>query len=261
MYMRLGFAVAAHLEADVLLLDEVFAVGDEAFQRKCFGKIAEFKRRGGTIVFVSHDAQAVEMLCDRAVLLKQGQIAFDGGTREAIARYRELLSADSSPDELAAGLREWGSGEAQVVSARLLDTDGDERRQFAAGEPFVVALRVVSELDVPAPQVSLELRDDDGIALGGVTVATADLGWEARAGERELRFEVDRLPLAEGRFHLRCSLLDGDGGRLLHSLGDAVQFFVLPTGTESGSVLLAGRWSMQEIDTSEPIGVPTMRTT
>jgi ABC-type polysaccharide/polyol phosphate transport system ATPase subunit len=261
MYMRLGFAIAAHLDADVLLLDEVFAVGDEAFQRKCFGKIAEFKRRGGTIVFVSHDAQAVEMLCDRAVLLQHGQIAFDGGTREAIARYRELLSADASPDELSAGLREWGSGEARIVSARLLDTDGDERRQFASGEPFVTELRVVSEPGVPAPRVSLELRDDDGIALGGVTVATADLGWDARAGERELRFEVAQLPLAEGRFHLRCSLLDGDGGRLLHSLGDAVQFFVMPTGLETGSVLLSGRWSMQEIDASEPIGAPTMRTT
>ena len=67
--MRLGFAVAAHLEADVLLLDEVFAVGDEEFQRKCFGKIFEFKQRGGTIVFVSHDAAAVERLCERAVLL------------------------------------------------------------------------------------------------------------------------------------------------------------------------------------------------
>src|SRR5262245_28441842 len=255
MYMRLGFSVAAHLEADVLLLDEVFAVGDEAFQRKCFGKIAEFKRRGGTIVFVSHDAQAVERLCDRAVLLKQGQLAFDGSTREAIGRYRQLLAAETSPDELSAGLREWGSGEARVVSARLLDADGDERKQFAAGEPFVVDLRIVSEADVPAPQLSLELRDDDGVALGGVTVATSDLGWDARAGERELRFEVDRLPLADGRFHLRCALLDGDGGRLLHSLGDAVQFLVLPTGTETGAVLLAGRWFMQEIGASEPIGV------
>src|SRR5262249_18723993 len=68
MFMRLGFSVAAHIEADVLLLDEVFAVGDEDYQRKCFAKIAEFKRRGGTIVFVSHDAQSVERLCDRAVL-------------------------------------------------------------------------------------------------------------------------------------------------------------------------------------------------
>jgi len=77
MYMRLGFAIAAHIDADVLLLDEVFAVGDEQFQRKCFGKIFEFKQRGGTIVFVSHDASAVERLCDRAVLLRGGLVEFD----------------------------------------------------------------------------------------------------------------------------------------------------------------------------------------
>src|SRR4051794_9695674 len=106
MYMRLGFAIAAHIDADVLLLDEVFAVGDEEFQRKCFGKIHEFKSRGGTIVFVSHDAQAVERLCDRAVLLRQGSVVFDGSTRDAIAQYRRLLAGDRSPDELAAGLRE-----------------------------------------------------------------------------------------------------------------------------------------------------------
>ncbi len=102
MYMRLGFSVAAHIQSDVLLLDEVFAVGDEQFQRKCFGKIAEFKNRGGTIVFVSHDAQAVERLCDRAVLLRQGEVAFDGPTQEAIAEYRRLLAADANPEELEA---------------------------------------------------------------------------------------------------------------------------------------------------------------
>ena len=262
MYMRLGFSVAAHLEADVLLLDEVFAVGDEAFQRKCFGKIAEFKRRGGTIVFVSHDAQAVEMLCDRAVLLKQGQIAFDGGTREAIARYRELLSADASPDELSAGLREWGSGEAQVVSARLLDTDGDERRQFAAGEPFVVELRVASEPDVPAPQVSLELRDDDGIALGGVTVATADLGWDgARRASASCasRSTGCRSPRGASTSAARCSTATA-AACCTRSATRCSSSSCRPA-RRSGSVLLAGRWSMQEIDASEPIGVPTMRTT
>ena len=73
MYMRLGFAVAAHIDADLLLLDEVFAVGDEEFQRKCFAKIFEFKQRGGTIVYVSHDAASVERLCERAVLLRGRQ--------------------------------------------------------------------------------------------------------------------------------------------------------------------------------------------
>jgi ABC-type polysaccharide/polyol phosphate transport system ATPase subunit len=252
MYMRLGFSVAAHIQADVLLLDEVFAVGDEEFQRKCFGKVAEFKRRGGTIVFVSHDAPAVERLCDRAVLLRQGEVAFDGPTREAIARYRQLLAADRSPDEVAAGLREWGSGEARIVQAKLLDTDGDERLQLAAGEPLVVTLAIASERDVAPPIVSLELRDDDGLVLGAVTQPTAELGWSPHAGRRELRFELDALPLADGRFHLRFSLVEADG-KLLHSLDDAVSFHVFPTGAQTGSVLLGGRWSMQEIASSETI--------
>ncbi len=253
MYMRLGFSVAAHIQADVLLLDEVFAVGDEDFQRKCFGKINEFKQRGGTIVFVSHDAQAVERLCERAVLLRQGQVAFDGPTREAIARYRELLAEDRSPDELAAGLREWGSGEARIVAAQLLDSDGDERVQVAAGERLVVRLVVASDRGVPPPRVSLELRDDDGVVLGGVTQATAELGWNGQAGERELRFELDHLPLADGRFHLRCALVEADGGRLLHSLDDVVRFFVFPTGDQTGAVLLDGQWTMQEIGAPAPI--------
>jgi ABC-type polysaccharide/polyol phosphate transport system ATPase subunit len=253
MYMRLGFSIAVHIEADVLLLDEVFAVGDEEFQRKCFGKIHEFKQRGGTIVFVSHDARAVERLCDRAVLLRQGGVAFDGATRDAIARYRELLAEERSPDELDAGLREWRSGEAQIVAVQLLDADGDERLQAAAGERLVVRLVVASRRDVPAPTVSLELRDDDGVVLGTVAQSTAELGWDGRAGERELRFELDSLPLAEGRFHLRAVLAETDGGRLLHSLDDAVRFLVVPTGAEAGAVMLAGRWSMQELGASEPI--------
>jgi ABC-type polysaccharide/polyol phosphate transport system ATPase subunit len=256
MYMRLGFSVAAHIQADVLLLDEVFAVGDEDFQRKCFAKIADVKRRGGTIVFVSHDAQAVERLCDRAVLLRQGEIAFDGRAREAIAQYRRLLSDERSPDELAAGLREWGSGEARILSARMLDADGDERPAFAAGEPLTIELVVAAESAIEAPLVSIELRDDDGVVVAGHVQSMGELGWSGRNGESIVRFEIDRLPLADGRFHLRASLIAADGDRLLHSLEDAVRFFVVPTGGEIGAVLLTGRWSMEEIGASEPIGRP-----
>jgi ABC-type polysaccharide/polyol phosphate transport system ATPase subunit len=256
MYMRLGFAVAAHIEADVLLLDEVFAVGDEQFQRKCFGKIAEFKNRGGTIVFVSHDAQAVERLCERAVLLAHGKVAFDGPTTSAIAEYRSLLAADANPEELEAGLREWGTGEARIVSAQLLDDDGDERSQFAAGEPLTVRLLVQAEAGVDAPRVSVELRDDGGLVLGSSAVETAALGWGGGAREHELRFRLDRLPLADGRFHLRLALLAAGGGRLLHTLDDALRFFVFPTGEATGAVLLDGRWSMQEIGAAAPTPRP-----
>jgi hypothetical protein len=246
MFMRLGFSVAAHIQSDVLLLDEVFAVGDESFQRKCFGKIAEFKNRGGTILFVSHDAQAVERLCDRAVLLRQGEVAFDGETREAIAAYRRLLSADANPDELEAGLKEWGSGEARIVMAQLLDDEGDERVQLAAGEPATVRLVVAVDPGVAAPLVSLELRDDGGLVLGAVTQDTGALGWNGGGGERELRFRLPRLPLADGRFHLRFALTDAESGRPLHTLDDAVRFFVFPAGAETGAVLLDGTWTLQE---------------
>jgi ABC-type polysaccharide/polyol phosphate transport system ATPase subunit len=246
MFMRLGFSVAAHIQSDVLLLDEVFAVGDESFQRKCFGKIAEFKNRGGTILFVSHDAQAVERLCDRAVLLRQGEVAFDGETREAIAAYRRLLSDDANPDELEAGLKEWGSGEARIVSAQLLDDEGAERVQLAAGEPATVRLVVASDPGIAAPRVSMELRDDGGLVLGAVTQDTAELGWNG-GGERELRFRLPRLPLADGRFHLRFALTDVSSGLPLHTLDDAVRFFVFPSGIETGAVLLDGTWSLQEI--------------
>jgi ABC-type polysaccharide/polyol phosphate transport system ATPase subunit len=253
MFMRLGFSVAAHIQSDVLLLDEVFAVGDEQFQRKCFGKIAEFKNRGGTILFVSHDAQAVERLCDRAVLLRQGEVAFDGETREAIAAYRRLLAADADPDELEAGLREWGSGEARIVTAQLLDADGEERTQLAAGEPVTVRLVVVADAEVAAPRVSLELRDDGGLVLATAAQDTGQLGWVRGAGERELCFRLPRLPLADGRFHLRFALADGETGGLLHMLDDAVRFFVFPADGQAGMVLIEGTWSMQEIGKATPI--------
>ncbi len=140
MYMRLGFSVATHLNTDVLLLDEVFAVGDEAFQRKCFGKIFEFKSRGGTIVFVSHSAAAVESLCERAILLRAGRVLHDGETHEAIAAYHRLLAEDEDPDERNAGLQEWGTGDVRVTELRLEDTDGAERRQYLSGEPLIVRM-------------------------------------------------------------------------------------------------------------------------
>ena len=254
MYMRLGFAVAAHIAADVLLLDEVFAVGDEEFQRKCFGKIFEFKQRGGTIVFVSHDAAAVERLCERAVLLRGGTVELDGTAQEAIARYHTLLAEDRAPAELAAGLREFGSGEARIVEARLLGPEGEDRLQFAAGEPLSVQLRIAVAEALPPPRVSLELRDEAGLLLASAAQETSELGWEAVPGERVLRFDVGRPPLADGRFRLRFELGDSAGRRIYHWLDDELRFVVYPGETERGPVLLAGTWSLEQIGAPAEIG-------
>jgi len=244
MYMRLGFAIAAHLDADTLLLDEVFAVGDEAFQRKCFGRIFEFKQRGGTIVFVSHDASQVERLCERAALLRDGRLDFDGPTHEAIVRYRRVLADEADPAERAAGLREWGTGEATIASARLVGAEGEERQQFLAGEPLSLRLRIEAQNGIAPPQLQLELRDEAGLLVASDSLDTAAVGWES--GTRELRYDVQRLPLSDGRFHLRLGLADAQGQRLLHWLDEALVFLVYPGDEQRGVVRLEGSWAAEE---------------
>ncbi len=246
MYMRLGFAVAAHIQADVLLLDEVFAVGDEEFQRKCFAKIFEFKQRGGTIVYVSHDAASVERLCERAVLLRDGKPEVDGSTQEALARYHRLLAEERDPEESAAGLSEYGSGEARIAEARLLGPDGDLRQQLLAGEAATVELRVAVREAIPPPRITIELRDEAGLLLAAETQDTADLGWREGPGDRILRFEIPSPPLADGRFRLRFELSDRTGRRLYHWLDDGVRFVVYPGEPVRGPVLLAGNWTLRE---------------
>lgn len=249
MTMRLGFAIAAFLDADVLLLDEVFAVGDEAFQRKCFGRIFRFKQEGGTIVFVSHDASAVERLCERSVLLDHGRVAFDGPTREAVSRYRRALADEVDPAERGAGLREWGSGEAAIRSAALVGSEGGERLQFLSGEPFALEVEVDAPAGIAAPRLQLELHDDAGTLVGGESADLAELGWSPTDGTGLVRYELDPLPLADGRFHLRLGLTDAQGERLYHWLDDALTFVVYPGGDERGVVRLEGTWKLEEKNT------------
>jgi ABC-type polysaccharide/polyol phosphate transport system ATPase subunit len=243
MYMRLGFAIASHMDSDVLLLDEVFAVGDESFQRKCFGKIFEFKQRGGTIVFVSHDASSVERLCDRAVLLKDGLVEFDGPTHEAIVAYRRLLAGERNPEERAAGLKEWGGDHARVLGVRLLGSDGEERPQLLSGEPFSIALEIASDEALPPPRLSWELRDDAGILVAGGDVSTSEHGWQDATRSLPLRFAIERPPFADGRLHLRLDLTDETGETPYHSLDDASVFIVYPADEARGLVRVEGRWA------------------
>ena len=245
MYMRLGFAVAAHVDADVLLLDEIFAVGDEEFQRKCFGRISQFKQRGGTIVFVSHDASSVERLCERAVLLRDGTVEFDGPTHEAILRYRSHLAEDRDPEERGAGLTEWGSGEARIAEVVMHGADGESRTQFVGGEQLTVRLRVVAERAIPPPQLQFELREWGGALIAGGSQDTAALGWDG-ASVHVFRFDVDELPLAEGRFKLRFGLVGADG-HLYHWLDDALRLYVIPHERDGGLVRLEGKWRREEI--------------
>ena len=245
MYMRLGFSVATHLDPDILLLDEVFAVGDEAFQRKCIAKILELRERGRTILFVSHAAPAVERLCERAVLLRDGRIAEDGPARNVIATYQKLLAVE---EEAAAERHTWGSGEARIVGVRVEGDDGEERRQFVSGSTLVVRLRATMAEVIAPPRVAVEFRDANGSLLGASEVDGETLGWHGARGEHEVRFEVPRLPLSDGLYRLSVALGDSRSTRLYHRIDPAAEFTVFPDENSRGWFRFEGEWSAVEAD-------------
>jgi ABC-type polysaccharide/polyol phosphate transport system ATPase subunit len=245
MHMRLGFSIAVNVDAEILLLDEVFAVGDEAFQRKCIDRILAFREQGKTIAFVSHSAAALERMCDRALLLRQGSIEYDGETGEAIRRYQRLLAGEENPAERAAGLREWGSGEAGVTSVRLEGADGEAREFFIAGDSLVLRIGVEAREDIPPPNLAVELRDAAGTLLGQEGRSLGELGWDG-TGSVDVRFEIERLLLVEGRFQFNITLTDPARGQRYHSMEKAAEFSVLPQGESRGFFLLEGDWSLEE---------------
>ena len=248
MHMRLGFAIAVHVDADILLLDEVFAVGDEAFQRKCISKILSFKERGGTVCFVSHSAPAVERLCERALLLSHGEVEYDGSASEAIKLYHKQLALEETPEEVGAGLREWGSGEVRVEGVELVGADGQPRERFVSGEPVVIRLRLVGEKPVPPPMLSIEVRDPSGSLLGANQRDLGQLGWDGQPGMRELRFSLERLPLGEGEFQLSVALTDATGTQRYHRVDGAERFEVEPSNDARGAVRLEGEWALADVE-------------
>jgi ABC-2 type transport system ATP-binding protein len=245
MYMRLGFSIATNVDAEILLLDEVFAVGDEAFQRKCVDRILEFKRQGKTIAFVSHAGAVVERMCDRAILLRQGVVEYDGETSEAIRRYQELLAGEEDPAERAAGLREWGSGEARVTAARLEGFDGQAREWFSVGDSLALMIGIEARVAVDPPLLGVELRDHTGALLARSERSLGELGWDGE-GRADVRFELEHLPLVDGRYQFNLTLTDEARSRRYHTMEKAAEFAVHPKGEARGFFLFEGEWSLED---------------
>ena len=147
MYVRLGFSIAAHLDPDILLLDEVLAVGDAAFQAKCIRRISELKANGTTIVFISHDLGAVERLCDRALLLQHGEIAASGATRDVVAEYQrassDLAVAEASENKDTARERD-----VKISAVAFYDSDGCELAAARTGGPMIARINYVANAPI-----------------------------------------------------------------------------------------------------------------
>jgi energy-coupling factor transporter ATP-binding protein EcfA2 len=245
MYMRLGFAVAIHVDPDILLVDEVLAVGDEGFTHKCLDKFSEFKRRGKTILLVTHALSLVERFCDEALWLDSGKIRGSGDPKRVVGAYltdvgkseeQELARVEARAQnvDLAAITPEptvpapgppaaspgdmsqqdegrWGSREVEITGVTLTGRDGQPAHIFQSGEPVSINLNVRAHEAVDDFVFGVGLYSADGISCYGTNTHLENFAPQEIRGDGEVRFVIDSLDLVEGTYKLDVAVHTRDG--------------------------------------------------
>jgi ABC-type polysaccharide/polyol phosphate transport system ATPase subunit len=211
MAVRLGFAIAAHSDPDVLLVDEVLAVGDEAFAHRCLEKFSEFERAGKTLLFVSHDLALVSARCRRAIWLDCGRVAADGPATETVALYRERVAREEGEGRLAAAPAEGsaesiGSGRAVLERVFLRDGAGRETRRLRSGEPASVEMRVRAPERLSDFVFGVGISTVAGSTVLGVNTEADGLSPEQLFGEARVVLELPALDLAPGLYSLDAAV-------------------------------------------------------
>jgi ABC-type polysaccharide/polyol phosphate transport system ATPase subunit len=243
MYMRLGFAVAIHVDPDVLLIDEVLAVGDEGFTHKCLDKLGEFKRRGKTILLVTHSLGLVERFCDEAVWLDHGRKKAQGDPKRVTGAYMTdverqeeqfLATSDakakdeaSVPDEAPAqgpvdvgdeaadmfsvGEGRWGSGGVEITDVTLMNDEHQATHVFHTGEPMTVRLAVRASRPITDFVFGVGIFNAEGICIYGTNTDIEEHAADTLSGDAEARLEIESIDLVEGTYKLDVAVHKRDG--------------------------------------------------
>jgi lipopolysaccharide transport system ATP-binding protein len=203
MYMRLAFSVAAHLEPDILVVDEVLAVGDAAFQKKCLGKMGTVARHGRTVLFVSHNMGAVVSLCSRAVLLDGGHLVVDSDPISVAARYQANLAAAPTETSDLSGAEHFGTGKARFVSLKFVPErrDGTTREMMCPGSRLRIETRLVASATIESANVGITIYDASGYRLIDANTAMQGRFVSMAAGdEARVDFMLDDVRLKPGTY-------------------------------------------------------------
>ena len=240
MFMRLGFSVAMHVRPDVLLLDEVLAVGDERFVQKCLGRIAQFRREGGTMLLVSHDPGTVQRICSRAMLLERGRIVDVGDATDVMRTYHEHLAHAADAPDHAQPMP--ASRSRFSIRGEIVSPASGTHHQFMEGEAIGIRLTVESQENVERCQVGVTLRDELGREVAGLSLD----GIELPAGvERTVHLDIPDPPLRNGLFLVDASITDPLSGADLQPATIIDSFSVFAgDATTTGPVRIKGEWNV-----------------
>jgi ABC-type sulfate/molybdate transport systems ATPase subunit len=251
MQVRLAFSLMVQSDAEVLLIDEVLAVGDAAFQQKCFNEFYRLRDEGRTIVLVTHDMTTIERFCHRAMLLERGVIVSEGDPSDVGARYLELNFEH----------QRGRAGEEQVsqvatVESAWVEVDGRSVDSVAHGTPFTIHAIVEAREPVERPELHLRMTTDDGSAVFGTTTAGAeDVGERLEPGQRvHLKVTLENI-LGSGRYYVDVGVHSAGGGMVAYR-GRAKDFMVHGSPEDSGLVAIPHRVELEREGTPAQLEVP-----
>jgi len=247
MYIRLGFAVAIHVDPEILLVDEVLAVGDESFQGKCLVRIGELQAQGVTILYVAHNLDSVRKICSRALWLDDGVIRAEGNPETVVERYLDSVRAKEGVEPSPAvseERRRWGSGEAEIVEVKFLDAQGKECDLFTTGQMMRVKIGYRAHKTIRKPVFGVAIYTSDGIHINGPNTRTSGYDIDHIEGEGEVEFVIDHLPLLRGEYDFTAAIYDHNS---IHPFDHhhRMYSFKVDTGAvkeSEGTVYIPCRW-------------------
>lgn len=231
MYVRLAFSVAVHTDPDILLVDEVLAVGDEAFQRKCMDRIQQFRDEGRTIILVSHSAHQVAELCDRGIVLQDGRVVYDGETNGAIGALRDVLDGrrvgEAPPDATIHPI--------QVKRVEVLNGSGSPAKEIRAGEPATVRIHVDSLRPIERWEVGFSVDTPLGHMVLASNTDLLKVRLDPISGPRVVDLTIDEVHFGAGQYYVNANAA-GVSESSSHGLMQAARFTVIADEGTVGSV-------------------------
>lgn len=229
MYVRLAFAVAVHVDPEILLVDEVLAVGDEPFQRRCMDKIKQFQRDGRTIIFVTHGLDQIRQLCDRVIMLEQGTMMVDGTPVEAIRMFRDTYHEKAGLHPAV------GDRRLEIRNVMVTDGAGSPTPRFAPGDPFGVEFDVVAHQPTEDWAAGVAITDSVDLTVYGTNSHIERIDLPPVSGRHRVRYRFDALPMVEGQYYVTVAVHPRVGPEY-HRLDRVATFKVLSDAGSTGVV-------------------------
>lgn len=212
MYMRLGFSVAIHVDPDILIIDEILAVGDQSFQTKCIDRIHELKRQGVTIILISHNLDIIRRICSRVIWLEHGRMRASGLTEDVADAYKDYadqsVSQQLAQEKQTGSFRRWGTREIEIRNVRFLDAFGREKNLFKSGEEMIIEIDYLAHKPVNNPEFGLAIYRHDGTHINGPNSLLGGLDLGEVEGHGIVCYHIHQLPLLPARYQVTAAIHD-----------------------------------------------------